>query len=145
MKVKLDNFIKFCFILHPNVNHFLDNDYNYIVEKWNTFIGKPPVVNENVEKHLITNMWIKRWKITDDKYLQLKEVLDFLVNIKPEYSLVELVDLFRKKTGLDIKDISDVQNNGLNVKLKELTQRWLDKKINIRDYKIIQIVEDEHF
>jgi hypothetical protein len=154
-KTQLDNFIGFCFTIHTEMgNSLLDNDCEYIIEKWNKFIGVRPV-DKDVYNNQIINKWIEKWKVKQYQWDELKEVVDFLsiLQSRPLYTevqtwrnvnfnmwnLEELIDLFNNKTGLNINDIHNSKYYHIHDNIKEIINEWLERPVNIRTYKLLQL------
>ena len=148
-KSQLDNFINFCYNFHIQTgNQFIDNDSGYILEKWNKFIGIKPVCRE-VNNNDSINKWIKKWHITQSEFDKLKEIVDFLshLNSKPLltitkseiWTLEELIELFKDKTGLNIEEINDVEYNHIHYNIKKVINEWKELPVNYRFYKLSQL------
>lgn len=159
-KSQLDNFINFCYNFHIQTgNQFIDNDSDYILEKWNKFIGIKPVCRE-VNNNDSINKWIKKWYIAQferqkkvtvftEEWDKLKEIVDFLshLNSKPLltitkseiWTLEELIELFKDKTGLNIEEINDVEYNHIHNNIKKVINEWKELPVNYRFYKLSQL------
>ena len=148
-KSQLDNFINFCYNFHIQTgNKFIDNDSDYILEKWNKFISIKPVGRE-VNNNTSINKWIEKWYITQSEWDKLKEIVDFLshLNSKPLltitkseiWTLEELIELFKDKTGLNIEEINDVEYNHIHDNIKKVINKWKELPVNDRFYKLSQL------
>jgi hypothetical protein len=141
---QLINIIQFCFNFHIG----MDTDWrkqspDYIMEKWNSYIGKIPE-NKNIIFDDSINEWIKDWKINKKTWNEMKEIVKFLslLNNKPilEWSFSEILDLFKQITGLSFEDINSNYQNGLHPIIYKQMVIWLNYKVNKRHYKLIQIL-----
>ena len=154
-KTQLDNFINFCFNFHTECgNSFIDSDYTYIYEKWSKYIGVT-TTKKDVNKNIIINKWIEKWKVNESKWNSLKEIVEFLyiLNTRPlllelqtwknvnfnTWTLEELINVFKETTGLDIIDINDSEYLNLHFNIKKVVIDWVEKPVNMRVYKLSQI------
>lgn len=141
---QLINIIQFCFNFHIG----MDTDWrkqspDYIMEKWNSYIGKIPQ-NKDIRFDNSINQWVENWRITQKNWNEMKEIVKFLslLNNKPilEWSLSEILDLFKQTTGLSFEDINSNYHNGLHPIIYKQMVIWLNFEVNKRHYKLVQIL-----
>jgi hypothetical protein len=148
---QLDNLINFCFHFHvESGNIFIEHDYDYILEKWEKYIGLKPLDRE-VKNNGIINSYIENYKINNQKkWNKIKEIIDFLsiLNQRPLYfyknshnlnsiwSLEEIDKLFEEKTGINILKINDIEYNHLHPLIKDEIYKWKLLDVNKRYYKL---------
>jgi len=106
-KIQLDNLLRFCFNFHVSMdNNIHSNSPDYLLEKWDKYIGVTPIPDESINydiiknrtlktldgnTELVLNTWIFTW---DDRisspingfwYNKVKEILKFIsiLNTRP--------------------------------------------------------------
>jgi hypothetical protein len=130
-------------------NDILSHSPDYIIEKYNHWIGfKPTAEYEMYTPDNMTNFFIdywKRWRVYKDKYeKEVRNILMYLYSTQ-NMNLLVMSDSFEKYIG-PMSMISDVQDKkGLH----HLTERFVDEvleknidnlKVVLRDMKIGSII-----
>ena len=107
-KNQLDNLIGFCFNFHINMDSdILDHDYDYIMEKWEKYIGVKPSEIDSFELNLFkrringidkmeirkynkdfkypVNDWMGKWDCDAKYWKNIKEIFHFIcvLNTRP--------------------------------------------------------------
>jgi hypothetical protein len=164
-KSQLNNLIKFCFLFHiENDNNWKSLNKDYILEKWNNYIGVMPVKNPSLSykniKDLYRNFlrnpdrvnnemfkqiknlenilyWAERWGI--DKYDDVKEIIYFIIKLNEkklkDSSISDFILIFEESIG-SIKDINKVPYNNLHQLIRSYIDYWLEIPKNKRDYNL---------
>lgn len=159
-KNQLDNLIGFCFNFHKSMDSDINNlSPDYLLEKWNKYIGVCPIKSVSFE-NLHYTKWMSKWnfKIENDDN-RIKEILNFIfeVNTKSFYirkgiDAVEylsdinynkyktwspsgLLEIFRELIG-DPEQINKDIYNHLHYIVKEKANEWLEHIEIKRDYKL---------
>lgn len=149
---KIENLISFNVIFSALVdgNDPLSQSPEYIIEKYDTFIGfKPTVEHKIYTPDNMTDFFNKYWKIwkpnnsllTDKKF---KNILMYLYSIKNNRDFLKIFDNFEEYIG-ELKNISDFTKTSLHPSLKSFVESILksnkeDIKTILRDLKIKKIV-----
>jgi hypothetical protein len=141
------NTLNFSRFIHNN--DILSHSPDYIIEKYNHWIGfKPTAEYEMYTPDNMTNFFIdywKRWRVYKDKYeKEVRNILMYLYSTQ-NMNLLVMSDSFEKYIG-PMSMISDVQDKkGLH----HLTERFVDEvleknidnlKVVLRDMKIGSII-----
>lgn len=146
-KSQLDNFIRFCFNFHRDAdNPFFGQSPDYIMEKWNKYIGIRPIkkypieIVERTEYSFFNNMedWISIW--TPDLDFIPIEIIVFLSKLNNKsigaWRVSSLVDAFEESTGIKISDISNSYDN-LHKLLVDFMEDWINHPVILRDYNLV--------
>lgn len=150
---QLDNLIKFCFLFHTNLGsgELIKISPDYLNEKYEKLIGIKPKENNNllisnfynpIDEILINRNLIKWHNIWNRSYNynELKEILFFLYKLNTRkiynWSLFEIIQLFKECLGIDVKDINTVPYNHIHKILRNEIDKWVNLPINNREYKL---------
>ena len=135
--------------------NFLGNDPEYIMEKWNKYIGVKPSSDITFNKEGVIGQWIKRWQVSDEQVDTMKNILTFIVrvnhkhffirgfeadendpsnHIKPNsvWFLSDLIELFEEVVG-PAEDINTELYNHLHPIVAKVITEWEDSKLVRRD------------
>jgi hypothetical protein len=160
-KNQLHNLINFCVTFSRNFDSKMeDHSSDYILEKWDKYIGVMPVKNDSLpnKEYIISNSyidyelkkWINRWG-KNDEYDGVKEILHFIMiinggtfitKIKHDYNRLywtpsKLVDAI-KKVIPNVNDINEYPYNNLHGILKIQVNEWLEEER--RDFNLCQLL-----
>jgi len=154
-KSQLDNLIRFCFNFHQTMDLvWTSQTPDYIWEKWQKYIGFAPNKLELYPKDKNTVAWLKNWKVSNENWEKLKEVINFIevVNSKAlvvsggndsgrfkQWSPSELISEFENLIG-DKNKINDLEYKGLHPVLEKEVEYWLWQTSNKRDYNLNLLV-----
>jgi hypothetical protein len=160
IKTQAKNLVNFSILMHDSLeNGIMGYDPEYIMEKWNKYIGVTPI--QNVNKDELTKLknslfyWIKRWRVSDEQVDNMKNILAFIVrvnhkhffargfeadendpsnHIKPNsvWFLSELVELFEEVVG-PVDDINTEFYNHLHPNVAKIITEWENSKLVRRD------------
>lgn len=132
-KNQIDNLINFCFHFHKSMGFSIKGvtDFSYIEEKWNKYIGFKPIESDSI--------------IEVSGYGEnIKEILYFIqiLNSKPlnTWCVSELVNSFKFHIG-NTEEINKNLYTGLHMVIRNEVEIWLNKKDNLRDYKLMCILK----
>lgn len=149
-KEKIDNFIEFCWLFTSDYSNIWSRSSpDYILEKWVKYIGFIPKEIE-FEKNQSILDWCVKFKVSEEDYLKIKNVVYFLYeitdNTAPEkFSLDYLIVKLKECTGLTIFDIKNNRYKNIHTILKKrLEDDFLTKPINksvYRDFLISEILK----
>jgi len=159
------NLVNFSILMHNcvinnNTNEatMLGYDPEYIMEKWNKYIGVIPTQNinkDNLTKLSVIDKWIKRWHVSDEQVDNMKNILMFIIkvnnkhfflrglevdendpsnHIKPNsvWFLSDLVELFEEVVG-PADDINTELYNHLHPIVAKVITEWENSKLVRRD------------
>lgn len=155
-KEQLNNLINFSFHFHEMMDmKILDCDKNYLVEKWDKYIGLKPksiityeyFTENKTYFHLVIRRWFDRWDKDGDSWVDVSPIINFINEINlldpigkfdkimtPE----DLINLFTKHIG-DVNEINKVEYNSLHQLIKTRVNRWKDKLK--REYNLTLILD----
>jgi len=152
-KEQLDNLIGFAWNFHPSTSDgILKSSPNYIREKWDRFIGVKPIERE-IFPNYYTSGWLKTWKVSNEDFKDLKEILQFLIEISkyrllspdifPTHKLDEFlspsqtISIFEREIGVGVEQINKIKYNGNHIIIQNKIQEWIELVPgNKRDYKL---------
>jgi hypothetical protein len=163
-KNQLYNLIYFC----GNFSSYMDSkleDHNaeYILEKWNKYIGVKPIKNDNLptKEYIISNgfidkrikIWVDRWS-RNNEYDEVKEILHFItiVNSRTFSSIIkeknpdlywtpsELLNEIRKVIP-NVNEINKEAYTHLHEILKMHINEWLEEER--RDFNLCQLIKED--
>lgn len=158
---QLHNLIYFCANFHRAFDCKIeDQNSEYILEKWEKYIGVKPSVNNDLpsasnimsNKHLYSHelvTWIKRWN-RHGQYDKMKDILNFILIINTKmfskkddlsWTPSELISTFEKNIG-NSKDISNFEYSHLHeLIMRKLHNDWLTSDKIYRDYKLCLLID----
>ncbi len=134
-------------------------DPEYIMEKWNKYIGVKPSSDIIFNKEGVINQWIKKWYVSDKQVDNMKNILEFIVrvnhkhffirgleadendssnHIKPNsvWFLSDLIELFEEVVGPS-EDINTEFYNHLHPNVLNIITEWENSKTIKRDINLI--------
>jgi hypothetical protein len=158
-KEQLNNLIYFSFHFHETMDmKVLDCDKDYLIEKWDKYIGvKPKEVNITYEYflenktyfHLVIRRWFEKWDKNGESWDELSPIINFINEINlldppgkfnnmmtPE----KLTTLFDKHIGY-LEEINKQEYNSLHSLINKQVVRWLNKPEINREYKLKLILD----
>jgi hypothetical protein len=136
----------------------LEHNFDYILEKWEKYIGTKPKENENLDWSVLSALdrinfddnrdflikWRYKWGLSN--YTKIKEILYFIsiINKKGLYLHTPsgIIDIYTKLIG-DPNLINKYEYKHLHVLVEESFNRWKDTLVNNREFKLI-ILENEN-
>lgn len=149
-KTQLDNLIKFSVLFRTEG---LDRSSpDYVLEKWNSFIGNPKFKNlDDLIEEIRVNQeilyepdkWRKKWNIIEkntSKWLEVRNIAYFiyLVNKVKTLDITYILECYNRL--FEYYD-GEVINSNLHPLLEDKINTWLDSTRIKRDYKINLIKE----
>ena len=164
-KEQLDNLIYFTFHFHQTMDiKGFECDRDYLIEKWNKYIGvKPKSVNLSFEFfsenmiyfHLNIRRWFTKWDKKGEHWNEILPVINFINEINlldpvgRRYHLHEqqftkqmtpedLVMLFNKHIG-DEKEINKKEYNSLHQLIRNKVTNWKTKLQ--REYNLMLVLD----
>ena len=152
----MDNIIGFLFNFHRQCDvELLNQSPSYIREKWNKYIGtKPKSVYDEISNVTISK-WLKRWHVSNDEFLELKDILYLILLLNTKSLLVRydgypwnvwdletLIDTF--SSFVEIKDINNEYYCHSHHLIKMEISKWLDKPENRRTYNLNIILNNKN-
>jgi hypothetical protein len=155
---QMSNIVGFVFNLHKQCDiNWEKESPDYIMEKWNKYIGTKTISNlfdlESLSPRskAKTKHWIRIWNVSDSKFHEMKEIV-YLINIintkailQPidnsnirYWNLEELIDLFSKV--IDIEKVNKEFYNHQHTLVKREVVKWLNRTENKRAYNLNLLV-----
>lgn len=157
---QLNNIIYFCFNFHYSYDSKLyDNAPEYLLEKWNKYIGfKPKSIDLNLP-HILNNKhlyrpdlirWIEKWD-RNSQFESVKEILNIIILLNERYlgsanelvdkywTLSELIELFENIVG-DINNINKEHYRHIHILIERSINEWKSNPINNREFTINTII-----
>lgn len=160
IKTQAKNLVNFSILMHNSLeNGIMGYDPEYIMEKWNKYIGVTPIQNVNKDelaklKNSLFN-WIKRCRVSDEQVYNMKNMLMFIIkvnnkhfytrgfeadendpsnHIKPNsvWFLSDLIELFEEVVG-PAEDINKELYNHLHPNVAKVITDWENSKLVRRD------------
>ena len=134
----------------------LDCDKDYLIEKWNKYIGvKPKEVNITYEYflenktyfHLVIRRWFEKWDKEGKYWNELLPIINFINEINlldplGRFNSImtpdDLISLFTKHIG-DIEEINKQEYNSLHKLINSKVENWLNKLK--REYNLTLILD----
>lgn len=139
-KDQLHNLIDVSLLFLPISDSFwVKQNYDYISEKWEKYIGVYPTKNDIELSHTISH-WKKLWGVEGDKWEKIKVIIYYLDTISETdngYSLTNIVEKFEEITGINPNDINPKRYNHLHPVLEKLIVEWLEKPKNKREFNLM--------
>ena len=156
-KEQLDNLIYFTFHFHQTMDiKVLECDRDYLIEKWNKYIGvKPKSVNLSFEFfsenksyfHLNIRRWFTKWDKKGEHWNEILPVINFINEINlldpvgrftKQMTPEDLVMLFNKHIG-DEKEINKKEYNSLHQLIRNKVTNWKTKLQ--REYNLMLVLD----
>jgi hypothetical protein len=144
-KDQLHNLIDVSLLFLPISDSFwVKQNYDYISEKWEKYIGVYPIKTDVELSHSISH-WKKLWGIEGDRWEKIKVIiyyLDIISETDNGYSLTNIVEKFEEITGIDPNTINPKRYNHLHPVLEKLIGEWLETPKNKREFNLILLTQD---
>lgn len=136
-KSKLDNLINFSFNFHrcSDIN-FLYQSPDYIMEKWDKYIGIRPDfnnINFNCNEEIKINEYYNIW---GDSFINKKIILFIFRMNNSNFLPSNIIDIFEETTGIDKSNITTDKYLHLHTNLIAFKNKWLETTVIKRDYKL---------
>ena len=160
IKTQAKNLVNFSILMHNCITNeptFLGYDPEYIMEKWDKYIGVKPTIENTLILNNINpiNKWIERWHVSDEQVESMRNILTFILkvnhkhffirgfdadendpsnHIKPNsvWFLSDLIELFEEVVG-PAEDINKELYNHLHPNVAEVITDWENSKLVRRD------------
>lgn len=116
---------------------------DYILEKWDNYIGQKPkvLIYHNKPNY---REWVRKWNPSEEEIYKLRTILYFVCKINKKsirrLQLSELLDHFTSITRIEIEDVNNRIYNNLHELVKQKINFWIDFKENKREYNLLQIL-----
>lgn len=160
-KSQLDNLIHFCANFHKVHVKIEDQNVDYILEKWNKYIGVEPIKNDNlpsandISKNYPLRSgdlvrWFNRWG-KNGNYDKVKEILNFILITNTKFfsrddrynwTPSELIEIFKNHIGDPEKINTDKYQFLHELVMRSVHDEWLYSDRVNRDYKLCLLVND---
>lgn len=142
MKNKIDNLVRYALFCHKTMDvDMLNNSPDYIIEKWNKFIGFTPIDKDysNIKSDARYIQYQNRWKVSDSEFNSIAHIMSFTYLINYGIKNVSyLIDLFEKNFG-SIENINDELYTHTHTILDRAIDEWVNSEDVGPDYDLCQL------
>jgi hypothetical protein len=133
---QLSNIINFTFNFHKSMgNDLMDMDKDYIIEKWNKYIGLYYAFKDveiDIRTNNIIQIWANKWRCSTSELSIIKPIIHLIVrlNQKPlwgisQINIEELVQIFSEV--MYVETITNVKYDSNHHLVKEEVSKFLDR------------------
>ena len=137
----------------------LDCDKDYLIEKWDKYIGfrpKPIDYDKNLEFMLDPSVvqWREKWNVNDHVYIEMKDIINFIIRSNEKHFFIrsigmplseriwltsDLITLFEELVG-STERINKELYNHIHPNLIRMLDNWLREVAIGRDYQLCLLV-----